>query len=82
SDILYMFEQEDGSVWIDLNAAYYGKVQYQMEFQDVKTKPFDWLFIDFFTLQDHAAAKGFTCDMIVQNEHEQYLAKLMLEEHP
>ena len=36
SDIKYIYENEDGSFDINLNAAYYGEVDYQMVYKDVK----------------------------------------------
>jgi hypothetical protein len=31
-----MFQEDDGSVWIDLNGDYYGEVTYQMEYGGVR----------------------------------------------
>ena len=47
SDIKYIYENEDGSFDINLNAAYYGEVDYQMVYKDVKGDSFDWLYVDF-----------------------------------
>ena len=47
TDIKYLFEEEDGSVWIDLaNDAYYGEMEYEVKYKKSVTK-FKWLFIDF-----------------------------------
>lgn len=79
SDIKYMFEEEDGSMWLDLNAAYYGEVKYQMEYKNIKSDEFDWLFIDFGKLSDVAKLFGFKCELIQDGEHHDYLARLTLE---
>lgn len=76
SDIIYLFEEEDGSVWIDLNASYYGEINYQYTFENEKGDLFDWLFIDFETLADCAKLHGFTCEKIYEDEHYLYLAEL------
>jgi len=76
SDIKYMFEEEDGSMWIDLNAAYYGEVNYQMQYKNYLTKPFNWLFIDFGKLKDTAKLLGWNCELIQEGSHHDYLARL------
>lgn len=76
SDIMYLFEEEDGSVLVDLNGAYYGELEYTMSYAKQKGEPFKWLFIDFDTLQDAAAAHGLHCDKIIEDDHYQYLARI------
>ncbi len=76
SDILYMFEEEDGSVSIDLNSNYYGEVEYRFEYKKESGPVFKWLFIDFGLLQEKAAQHGFGCEMIFEGPHYDYLAKL------
>ena len=79
SDIIYLFLEEDGSALIDLNAKYYGEVQYRMDYGRLKGKPFDWLFIDFDTLAAAAARHGFSCAKRFEDEHYLYLAELRME---
>lgn len=76
SDIKYMFTEEDGSVWLDLNANYYGEVTYQMQYKRYKTEPFLWLFVDFNTLKSSAKKAGLTCELIYEGKHFDYLAKI------
>lgn len=78
SDILYMFEEEDGSVLLDLNANYYGEMTYQCTYQNVTSDEFNWLYIDFLTLSDIAKQHGFSAEMLAQNEYNSYLARLAL----
>ncbi len=76
SDLLHLYQEEDGSVLIDLNGDYYGEVEYQMEFQGEMGGKFDWLFIDFNSLQDAAEKAGFNAVKIFEEENHQYLAKI------
>lgn len=76
SDIKYMFEEEDGSLWVDMNKAYYGEVTYQMQYKNCLTELFDWLFIDFETLQEAAIKAGLKTELIAEGEHFDYLARL------
>ncbi|OFY92716.1 MAG: hypothetical protein A3K10_09200 [Bacteroidetes bacterium RIFCSPLOWO2_12_FULL_31_6] len=78
SDIAYMFIEGDGSMRIDLNAPYYGEVSYQMQYKNLQSKPFDWLFIDFNLLKNIANSLGLECDLLVEGPHFDYLAKLTL----
>jgi SAM-dependent methyltransferase len=78
SDIIYMFEEEDGSVEIDLNAAYYGEVEYQMQYAACVGEKFKWLFIDFETLAEYASVNGFSSELILEGGHYDYLARLMM----
>jgi hypothetical protein len=78
SDISYMFEDEDGALWMDLNKPYYGEVVYQMQYNKIKTKPFNWLFIDYDRLKEEAMSLGFNVELVLEDENNQYLAKLWL----
>lgn len=78
SDILYMYEEEDGSVLLDLTGGYYGEVEYQMEYRGLPGDPFKWLFVDFHTLHDHAQSHGYSCERLAEDEQGHYLARLAL----
>lgn len=76
SDIKYLFEEEDGSVWIDINStAYYGEMQYEVKYKNHLSE-FDWLFIDFDKLVKVAAEAGLKCQLVYSGKHFDYLAKL------
>ena len=86
SDLRYLFEEEDGSIMIDLADEYYGQLDYRMKYVDavdtdlegVEGKTFDWLYIDFNTLAYYAEENGFSAEVIAEGEHYDYLAKLTL----
>jgi SAM-dependent methyltransferase len=78
SDISYMFIEEDGSKWVDLNNSYYGEVVYQMEYNDLITEKFDWLFVDFSTLKSIAVELDFKVELIFEDDNRQYLAQLFI----
>ncbi|HPF50981.1 MAG TPA: class I SAM-dependent methyltransferase [Draconibacterium sp.] len=76
SDIKYLFEEEDGSMWIDLGSLqYYGEMEYEVKYKHHKSN-FDWLFVDFDTLKKTALEAGLNCKMILRGEHFDYLAAL------
>ncbi|MDB4533298.1 class I SAM-dependent methyltransferase [Vicingaceae bacterium] len=78
SDISYMFKEEDGSMWMDLNTSYFGEVIYQMKYKDFTTNKFDWLFLDFNTLQSKSSEQGFKTELVLEGENDDYLARLTL----
>ena len=78
SDLRYLFEEEDGSIMIDLADEYYGQLDYQMQYKDVVGEPFDWLYLDFNTLAYYAEEYGFCAELVAEGEHYDYLAKLTL----
>ena len=76
SNLSYLFEEEDGSIVIDLAGDYYGEVDFQMQYKNVKGDSFDWLYIDFQTLSFYAAENGFKAELVKEGTHYDYLAKL------
>ncbi len=78
SDLIYLFEQEDGSFLINLNRDYYGEVEFFVEYDGQKADPFPWLFVDFENLKHHAQKNGFIAEIAMNGEHYDYLARLVL----
>ena len=76
SDLIFLFEDEDGGVDIDLAGEYYGEVDFTMQYKNIKGETFDWLYIDFETLAFHATENGFEAELVMQGEHYDYLARL------
>lgn len=74
SDLKYIYENEDGSFDINLNGAYYGEVDYQMVYKNVKGDAFDWLYVDFPLLKSIAESCGLHCELVEEGEHYDYLA--------
>ena len=78
SDLRYLFEDEDGSFLVDLAGAYYGEIDFRMQYKQVKGEPFDWLYVDFQTLSYYASENGFKAELVEEGEHYDYLACLRL----
>ncbi|WP_282179227.1 class I SAM-dependent methyltransferase [Maribacter stanieri] len=77
SDIIYMFENdEDGGYWIPDNVNYYGEVSFSMEYKKQKSQSFPWLYVDYNTLQRAASYNNLTCELVMEGEHYDYLARL------
>lgn len=78
SNLIYLFEEEDGTVSLDLSKGYYGEVTYQMEYKGQKGHPFKWLFVDYDNLAHEADLAGFDIELLAEGENNHYLAKLSL----
>ena len=79
SDIIYMFdEDEDGGKWIPSDNEYYGETIFNISYKGEKELPLEWLFLDYNTLQNVAFANGLQCELILEGEHYDYLAKLSI----
>ncbi len=77
SDIIYMFDSdEDGGHWVQEGESYYGEVRFTMEYKNLKSDEFPWLYLDFNTLQRAANLNGLSCELVVKGEHYDYLARL------
>jgi len=77
SDLLYLFEEEDGSYRVPLTGDYYGMVIFQVNYKNNDGEPFDWLFIDFSNLEHIAEDTGYRCELLYANDSH-YLARLKI----
>ncbi|MBP92885.1 MAG: SAM-dependent methyltransferase [Flavobacteriaceae bacterium] len=79
SDIKYMYEDDDGGLWIDTQANYYGELDYYLSYQGEDEIPMKWLYLDFETLNLACQSVGLKCKKIQEGEHFDYLAQLELK---
>lgn len=78
SDIQYMYEDEDGGLWIDTNANYYGELDYFLSYKGEDEDPMKWLYLDFERLALACESVGLQCEKVMNGEHFDYLAKLYI----
>ncbi len=78
SDIKYMYEDEDGGIWMDANANYYGELDYYLSYKGETEEPLKWLYLDFNTLYTACTSIDLNCEKIEEGEHYDYLAKITL----
>jgi SAM-dependent methyltransferase len=76
SDIKYMYEDDDGGLWIDSNANYYGELDYYLSYKNEEEVPMKWLYLDFDTLKTVSESVGLKCKLILEGDHFDYLAQL------
>ena len=76
SDIQYMYEDDDGGLWIDTNANYYGELDYFLSYKDEQDDPMKWLYIDFERLQMACDSVGLKCKKVLDGEHFDFLSRI------
>ncbi len=81
SDIQYMYEDEDGGLWIDTNSNYYGELDYFLSYKGENELPMKWLYLDFERLELACKSVGLQCEKIMDREHFDYLAKITALHH-
>lgn len=80
SDLIYMFDEDDsedsdGGKWIP-GDGYYGELTFTLQYKGETELPFPWLYLDYNTLQNAAVANELQCELIVEGQHFDYLARL------
>lgn len=75
TDIKYLYMDDEGGMWIDLNTEYYGNFRFRMSYADQSTDWFDWLYVDFDTLETTANKLGLKVEKLVEEET-QFLARI------
>jgi len=76
SDLIYMYDQdEEGAYEVPANG-YYGELTFTIQYKGETEDTFDWLYLDYNTLQNAAIANGLECQLIMEGDHFDYLAQL------
>ncbi len=76
SDLIYMYDQdEDGAYKVPAHC-YYGELTFTIQYKGDVEVPFDWLYMDYNTLQNAAIANELKCKLISKGDHFDYLAQL------
>jgi hypothetical protein len=75
TDVQYLYEDDEGGMWVDLNTLYYGNFKFQMRYKEYTTDWFDWLYADFNSFENAAHNAGLTIELIHEEEN-QFLVEL------
>ncbi|MEH0154704.1 class I SAM-dependent methyltransferase [Limibacter armeniacum] len=79
SDIIYLYQDDDGSYLIDIAGEYYGQLEYWMEYGEAKGDKFGWLYVSFPVMEEYANEAGFNAEVLYTGDHHDYLARLTLQ---
>ncbi len=75
SDIAYLYKSDDF-----ISSNYYGEISYQYEYQSIKGNWFKWLYVDFNSLEQIANKLGWDCELIFEDDMDQFLVRMVLVE--
>ena len=79
SDLSYLFDaDEDGGIWVDMQGSYYGELKFSISYKNETSNKFNWLYLDYNTLELAAINNGFLCQLLKKGDHFDYLAQLKL----
>ncbi len=76
TNLIYLLKEEDGSIMLNLNDAYYGEIEFQLEYNSYISQSFNWLYIDFDTLDWIADEAGLKACLILEGDNLSYLASI------
>lgn len=78
SDIIYMFDQDEDGAYMVPADGYYGELTFNVSYKGQTEDSFPWLYLDYNTLQNAAHANGLQCELLLEGDHFDYLARLFL----
>lgn len=76
TDLRYLYEEEDGSFIVDLNAAYYGEMTFNYSYKGLKSASFDWLYIDKDLLNNLVIDMGYKMEVVFEEDDYHYLVRI------
>lgn len=76
TDVIYMFEDENGDIDLSEVDHYYGEVEFQSRYLGQNSGSFPWMYIDFYNLQQQAFNLNLHCELLKKGPHYDYLARL------
>lgn len=76
TDIIYMFEDENGEIDLSDINHYYGEVEFESKYDGELSGSYPWLYIDYYNLEQHALNQGLQCELILKGSHYDYLARI------
>lgn len=78
SDLIYMYDQDEDGAYCIPAEGYYGELTFTVQYKGETEDTFPWLYLDYNTLQNAAIANGLKCELVLEGEHFDYLAKLSI----
>lgn len=77
SDLIYLYEQEDGSAMIELNAEnYYGELVFRTQYKNWTSQTFSWLYVDLNNLEMAIEKNQLKLKKVFKGQHYDYLAQI------
>lgn len=71
-----MFDQEEDGSYLVPADSYYGELTFTIEYKGQTEEAFPWLYLDYNTLQNAAHDNGLQCELVMEGNHFDYLARI------
>ena len=78
SNIIYMYDQDKDGAYEVPALNYYGELTFTIHYKNQIEEPFPWLYMDYNSLQNACHDNGLKCEMIIEGNHFDYLARLTI----
>jgi len=76
SNISYLLESDSYLIDSIEHGGKLGEVQFQMIYRDISSDVFPWLYADYPTLRNYAQRHGYTCHLLAEGRHYEYVARI------
>jgi SAM-dependent methyltransferase len=76
TDIRYLYEDDEGGLWMDLNSQYPGEMEFKMDYKSHSSEWFPWVYLDFENLENEANKTGLKATKILEDNNFHYLTTL------
>ena len=78
TDLIFMYDDDEKDFLKNSSEIYYGQIMFSISYKNEIEEPFPWLYLDFETLQNLANKNKLQCQMILEGENYNYLARLFV----
>lgn len=75
SDLIYMYDSEELE-FLEQMGSYYGEIEFVMKYNNEKTEPFDWLYLDEKTFEKICLLHNLNFEVMERGENYDYLARI------
>ncbi len=79
SDLSFLEDDNGEEPEIGFNQKYIGEIDFRISYKDKKSDYFPWLYMSYDVLKLASKKNNFNCELVVEGEHYDYLAKLTLK---
>jgi len=69
TDVQNVFEDDEGALWVDLNANYYGEFKFNMKYKDSESGWFNWVYLDLKNFEKFTHEAGLQLTLLDEDEN-------------
>lgn len=69
TDVLDIFEDDEGGLWVDLNTEYYGDFRFNMKYKETESGWFNWVYLDRVSMEKFANEAGLDMKILYDKDN-------------